>query len=59
MLEVCEIQPYRFRKYVLRNKWTGIVIDRRFWTIRGALRVANRSTRKLNNTINNLNTGRV
>lgn len=43
MLEVCEINGHRFKKYILRNKWTGIVIDRRFWTIRGALRQAHKN----------------
>jgi hypothetical protein len=59
VLEVCEIDGHRFKKYVLRNQRTGIEIDRRFWTIRGALRVANRNVRALNKTTNNLNTGRV
>jgi hypothetical protein len=55
MLEVRELEGLRFKKYVLRNTVTGIVIDQRFWTARGAVRKANKNLRNLNKTINRLN----
>lgn len=51
MLEVVEIEGERFKKYMLRNRATGILIDQRFWTIRGAHRRANKNIDKLNKTI--------
>lgn len=47
MLQVMELEGVRFKKYVLQNKWTGIVIDRRFWTARGAFRKINKTNDKL------------
>lgn len=55
MLQVMQLDGVRFKKYVLQNEWTGIVIDRRFWTVRGAQRQANKNIRNLNKTIRQLN----
>ncbi len=51
-----QIEGVRFRKYVLQNQFTGIVIDHRFWTIRGAVRRINKNAKNLNRAINRLNT---
>lgn len=55
MLQVMVIDGARLKKYVLQNAWTGIVIDKRFWTARGALRSANKRSGSLMKTINGLN----
>lgn len=54
MLQVMELEGVRFKKYVLQNKLTGIVIDRRFWTARGAIRKSNRTSDNLLKAINRL-----
>lgn len=55
MLEVREIVGARYKKYVLQNILTGIIIDRRFWTVRGARRKARQNINNLNKTIRSLN----
>jgi hypothetical protein len=55
MLHVMRLEGVRFKKYVLQNHITGIVIDQRFWTIRGARRRANKNIQSLNKTIRRLN----
>lgn len=55
MLQVMQLEGVRFKKYVLQNEWTGIVVDQRFWTVRGARRRANKNVRQLNSLINKLN----
>jgi hypothetical protein len=55
MLQVMELEGVKHKKYVLQNAWTGIVIDKRFWTVRGARRHANRNVNSLNKTIRGLN----
>lgn len=55
MLQVMVLEGVKRKKYVLQNQWTGIVIDRRFWTVRGAMRVANKNIKSLNKTIRGLN----
>jgi hypothetical protein len=55
MLQVMELEGVRYKKYVLQNQWTGIVIDRRFWTVRGATRHIGRTHMNLNKAINRLN----
>lgn len=54
MLQVMELEGVKRKKYVLQNAWTGIVIDKRFWTVRGARRHANKNTRRLTRTIRGL-----
>jgi hypothetical protein len=55
MLEVMQIEGARFKKYVLQNSITGIIVqNKRFWTIRGARRRANKNIRALNKTIRNI-----
>lgn len=46
------IENVRFKKYVLQNEWTGIVVDKRFWTVRGAQRHIRRTHMNLNKLIN-------
>lgn len=55
LLEVHEIDGVRFKKYVLVNSFTGIVIDRRFWTISGARRQADKTLRSMNKTMRAIN----
>lgn len=55
MLEVRQIVGARFKKYVLQNTLTGIVIDRRFWTISGAQRQAHKNIQRLNTSIRRIN----
>lgn len=55
MLAVREIVGTRYKKYVLQNVLTGIIIDRRFWTVRGAQRTARKNINNLNKTIRSLN----
>lgn len=58
-LRVMQLEGVRFKKYVLQNEWTGIIVDRRFWTVRGALRQANKNIKRLTKTINRLDTRKV
>lgn len=56
MLEVRELEGVRFKKYVLQNQWTGIIVqNRRFWTVSGARRRANKSVNSLNKSIREIN----
>jgi hypothetical protein len=55
MLQVMELEGVKYKKYVLQNAWTGIVIDQRFWTVRGARRRANKNVNSLNKAIRGLN----
>lgn len=55
MLEVMQLQGETRKKYVLQNTLTGIVLDRRFWTIRGARRAANKNIRQLNRAFSRAN----
>jgi hypothetical protein len=48
VLEVMQLDGVRFKKYVLQNRFTGIIVEgRRFWTIRGAQRRAYRNLNRV------------
>lgn len=53
-MSMLEVVQFENGKYGLQNTWTGIVIDKEFRTIRGALRHRRRNTKRLNKTIHNL-----
>ena len=55
MLQVMQIDGVRFKKYVLQNQFTGIVVNKRFWTVRGAQRQIRRNHMNLNKAINRIN----
>lgn len=49
------IEGARYKKYVLQNQWTGIVLPKRYWTVRGAQRHIRNIHMNLNKTINRIN----
>lgn len=53
-MSMLEVVQFENGKYGLRNAWTGIVVDKEFRTIRGALRYRRRSTKRLAKTISSL-----
>lgn len=54
MLYVMRLEGVRFRKYVLENRATGSVVDKRFWTPMGAVLYANRKYNQMIRATNKL-----
>lgn len=50
-MSMLEIVQFEDGKYGVRNSWTGIVLNKKFRTVRGAWRHIRRQTNSLNKAI--------